>query len=92
MDKAAELFGDITCINGNYDPVAVLLQGSVQNVKDAVKSCMLMGGMKHTSAAGCEVPKHTPPENLMAVYDVLCEIGETGKTGEAGEIGKIGKC
>jgi len=75
MDKATELYGNITCINGNYDPVAVLLQGSVQEVKDAVKSCMLAGGMKHTSAAGCEVPKHTPPENLMAVYDALCELG-----------------
>jgi len=77
MDKAAELFGAITCINGNYDPVAVLLQGSVQDVKDAVKSCMLAGGMKHTSAAGCEVPKHTPPENLMAVHDALCEISKS---------------
>ena len=77
MDKAAGLFGNITCINGNYDPVAVLLQGSVQDVKNAVKSCMLMGGMKHTSAAGCEVPKHTPQENLMAVHDALREMGES---------------
>jgi uroporphyrinogen decarboxylase len=74
MDKAAALFGDITCINGNFDPVTVLLQGSVQDVKDAVKSCARIGGKKHTSAAGCEVPKHTPPENLMAVYDALREI------------------
>jgi uroporphyrinogen decarboxylase len=73
IDKAAELYGNITCINGNYDPVAVLLQGNAQDVKNAVKSCMLTGGMKHTSAAGCEVPKNTPPENLMAVYDALCE-------------------
>jgi len=75
IDKAAELYGNNTCVNGNYNPVSVLLQGSVQDVKDAVKSCMLVGGMKHTSAAGCEVPKHTPPENLMAVHDALCEIG-----------------
>ena len=77
IDKAAELHGNITCINGNYDPVAVLLQGTVQDVKDAVKSCMRMGGMKHASAAGCEVPKNTPPENLMAVYDALKEIGKS---------------
>ena len=76
MDKAAELFGDITCINGNYNPVSVLFQGSVQDVKNAVKSCMLVGGKKHTSAAGCEVPKHTPPENLMTVHDALCETGK----------------
>ena len=74
IDKAAELFGNITCINGNYDPVAVLLQGDVQGVKNAVKSCMLAGGTKHTSAAGCEVPKYTPPENLMAVHEALCEL------------------
>ena len=74
MDKAAALFGDITCINGNFDPVTVLLQGKVQDVKDAVKSCARIGGMKHTCAAGCEVPKHTSPENLMAVYDALREI------------------
>ncbi len=74
MDNATELYGNITCINGNYDPVAVLLQGSVQDVKNAVKTCAHTGGIKHTSAAGCEVPKHTPPENLMAVYDALREL------------------
>ena len=74
MDKAAELYGNLTCINGNYDPVAVLLQGSVEDVKNAVKLCANMGGMKHASAAGCEVPKHTLPANLMAVFDALCEM------------------
>jgi len=74
MDKAAGLYGDITCINGNYDPVSVLLQGNIQSVHNAVRSCALTGGRKHASAAGCEVPKHTPPENLMAVYDTLREM------------------
>ena len=74
MDKAAEMFGDITCINGNYDPVSVLLQGNIQDIKSAVTSCSLIGGKKHTSAAGCEVPKHTPPANLMAVHDTLHEL------------------
>ena len=77
MDKAAGLFGDITCINGNYDPVSVMLQGNRQSINSTVKSCVRAGGMKHTSAAGCEVPKHTPPENLMTVYDTLCEMGES---------------
>ena len=72
MDKATELHGAIACINGNYNPVSVLLQGSVQDVKNAVQSCILMGGKKHTCAAGCEVPKHTPPANLMAVHEALC--------------------
>jgi uroporphyrinogen decarboxylase len=84
IDRAAGLYGNITCINGNYDPVSVLLQGSVEDVKNAVKSCAKAGGIKHASAAGCEVPKHTPPENLMAVYDALREIGEMEETGKAG--------
>ena len=74
LDKVGCQFGDITCVNGNYDPVAVLLQGTVQDVKYAVKSCALIGGAKCTSSAGCEVPKHTPPENLMAVHQTLCEM------------------
>ena len=74
IDKVTELHGNITCVNGNYDPVSVLLQGSTQDVKNAVKSCLQMGGIKHTSAAGCEIPKHTPPANLMAVHETLCEL------------------
>ena len=76
INRAAALYGDITCINGNYDPVSVMLQGNVADVKNAVRSCVLAGGIKHTNAAGCEVPKHTPPENLMAVHEALCEIAE----------------
>ncbi|MDR0814189.1 MAG: uroporphyrinogen decarboxylase family protein [Bacteroidales bacterium] len=74
LDKAGELYGDITCLNGNYDPVSVLLQGSVRMVKDSVKRCVKEGGAKHTSSGGCEVPKFTPPCNLMAVYEALKEI------------------
>ena len=76
IDRAVELYGDITCINGNYDPVAILLQGNVEDVKSAVKKCAGMGGKKHASSAGCEVPRQTPPANLMAVFDTLCELGE----------------
>jgi uroporphyrinogen decarboxylase len=73
LKKASELYGNVTCLNGNYDPVAVLLQGNVQTIKDEVKRCIKEGGAKHTSSGGCEVPKHTSPENLMAVYEALKE-------------------
>jgi len=76
IDKVAEKFGDITCVNGNYDPVAVLLQGTIQDVKNAVRACALIGGAKHSSSAGCEVPKHTPPANLMAVHEVLKQLSQ----------------
>ena len=71
MRKVAELFGNITCVNGNYDPVSILLQGSECDVIVAVNTSIFKGGKKYISSAGCEVPKHTPPENLMAVHEVL---------------------
>jgi uroporphyrinogen decarboxylase len=74
LDKAGELYGDLACVNGNYDPVAVLLQGSVQEIKNSVRQCAQVGGLKYISSAGCEVPKDTPAENLMAVYEALQEI------------------
>jgi uroporphyrinogen decarboxylase len=74
LEKAGELYGDLTCVNGNYDPVAVLLQGNVQGIKDTVRRCAQLGGVKYISSAGCEVPKDTPAENLMAVYEALREI------------------
>jgi uroporphyrinogen decarboxylase len=74
LDKAGELYGDLTCVNGNYDPVSVLLQGNVPGIKENIKQCAKVGGAKYISSAGCEVPKDTPPENLMAVYEALQEI------------------
>ncbi|GHU61237.1 methylcobamide:CoM methyltransferase [Bacteroidia bacterium] len=74
LEKAGELYGDLTCVNGNYDPVAVLLQGNVPEIKESIKQCAKVGGAKYISSAGCEVPKDTPPENLMAVYEALQEI------------------
>jgi uroporphyrinogen decarboxylase len=74
LEKAGALYGDVACVNGNYDPVAILLRGSVQGIKDIVKQCVQVGGVKYTSSAGCEVPKDTPPENLTAVYEALQEI------------------
>ncbi|MDR2774533.1 MAG: uroporphyrinogen decarboxylase family protein [Tannerella sp.] len=74
LEKVASLYGDKVCVNGNYDPVAILLQGNVATVKNSVKQCAGIGGLKYTSSVGCEVPKNTPQENLLAVYEALEEI------------------
>jgi uroporphyrinogen decarboxylase len=74
LDKVAALYGDKVCVNGNYDPVRVLLQGTVRDVQDSVRQCAKVGGEKYISSAGCEVPKDTPEENLMAVYETLKEM------------------
>lgn len=72
FSKACELFPVTSCISGNFDPVQVLLQGTPEDVKKAVHTCMKFADRSRTMiAGGCEVPKFTPQENLMAVYEAL---------------------
>lgn len=74
LDRAAQLFGDTCALSGNYDPVAVLLQGTPESVRQAVIDCSNSGAARYISAAGCEVPKTTPAANLIAVAQTLRSI------------------
>ena len=60
---------------GNFDPVAVMLQGSVADVRRAVLDCLEAGGPRGFSAGGCEIPDGAPVENLIAQREVLKEYG-----------------
>jgi uroporphyrinogen decarboxylase len=76
LRKATEAFGPsgpAPC--GNFDPVAVMLQGTPQDVAAAVRGCAAAAGPRHMSAAGCEVPDGTPEENLLAHARTLAELG-----------------
>jgi len=74
LDKAAALAGGRCALSGNYDPVAVLMQGTEPAVRNAVITCSRMGAERYISAAGCEVPKATPTENFLAVARTLKEL------------------
>ena len=71
LDRAAEIVQGRCALGGNYDPVAVLLQGTPEDVRAAVTACSRMGAQRYISAAGCEVPKATPEENFLAVANTL---------------------
>lgn len=73
MQAAREAFGD-RAVCGNFDPVAVMLQGTPEQVRQATIQCMTMGGARSFSAAGCEIPDGTPYANLMAQASALREI------------------
>lgn len=74
MGRAVDRFnGAVVC--GNIDPVAVLLQGTPEAVREGVRANAAAGGRRWISAAGCEVPDGTTAENLMAHHEALCEIG-----------------
>ena len=75
MADAAETFGAEAAVCGNFDPVAVMLQGTPDEVYDATLHCMRAGGPRSFSAAGCEIPDDTPPENLHAQSQALRDWG-----------------
>jgi len=78
MRRAVQCF-DGTVVCGNIDPVAVLLQGTPEQVRDAVRANAATGGRRWISAAGCEVPDGTPAVNLLAHHEALLEIAEAGR-------------
>jgi len=72
--QAAQVFGAGAALVGNFDPVAVMLNGSPRQVEQATRACLLHGGPKYISAAGCEIPEGTPHENLRAQARVLAGL------------------
>jgi uroporphyrinogen decarboxylase len=67
LRQAAQVFGPggpVPC--GNFDPVAVMFQGTPGQVRQATLDCLDWGGPRSISAAGCEIPDATPIENLLA--------------------------
>ena len=74
LRQAAQVFGPggpATC--GNFDPVAVMLQSTPGQVRQATLDCLDWGGPRSFSAAGCEIPDATPLENLLAQKQALAD-------------------
>ena len=66
LDEARELVGPEITLCGNFDPSAVLLQGSPEDVAEAARQCIKAGGERFILMPGCEVPPATPEENIRA--------------------------
>jgi len=74
MERAADILPEGTCICGNFNPVEIMLQGTPEMVKEEVRRCKTLGRRNHNFVApGCEVPKDTPPENMLAILAALRE-------------------
>jgi MtaA/CmuA family methyltransferase len=74
--SAAEALGDYPVICGNFDPVAIMLQGTPDQVRKATLYCLQAGGQRCISAAGCEIPDGTPHENLQAHAQAVQQFGQ----------------
>ena len=76
LRAAAATLGPDIPLCGNFDPVAVMLQGTPEQVRTAVGECLEAAGPRGLSMAGCEIPAATPHANLRAQADTLAEWGE----------------
>jgi MtaA/CmuA family methyltransferase len=66
LDETRAAVGPDVTLAGNFDPSAVLLQGTAQEVADAARACIEAGGGRFILQPGCEVPPGTPEANLRA--------------------------
>jgi MtaA/CmuA family methyltransferase len=67
MGEARAAMGPDQVLLGNIDPVRVLRDGTPRTVFDAIAECYLEAGPRYIVGAGCEIPRGTPPENVMAL-------------------------
>jgi MtaA/CmuA family methyltransferase len=63
---------------GNIHPVHVLRDGTPQGVRAAIAECHRQAGPRYIVGAGCEVPRGTLAENLVALAAYAREAGAVG--------------
>jgi MtaA/CmuA family methyltransferase len=66
LAAAREAVGPGVTLCGNFDPTAVLLQGTPDDVARAAHNCITSAGARFILQPGCEVPPGTPEANLRA--------------------------
>ncbi len=72
--KSIKVFGSKAAACGNFDPVKIMLNGTIQEVDKAVRACVSVGISNTFIAAGCEIPRNTPFENMLQVDKTLKQI------------------
>jgi MtaA/CmuA family methyltransferase len=75
LRQAGEVIGPRAALCGNFDPVAVMLNGTPESVREATLTCVDAAGPRGFNMAGCEIPDRTPVENLYAQAAALREAG-----------------
>ena len=72
--KTREKLGDDAIIFGNIDPFGTLVQGSVDDIRSAVKNA-IDGGVDSVWP-GCDIWPAVPPENMIAFVKAVEEFGK----------------
>lgn len=78
LPGAVENVGDRVRIMGNVHPSEIMLQGTPDEVKRAVRICVAQAAHSpkgYIVASGCSLPTETPFANIHAMMDAVAEIG-----------------
>ena len=67
MEAARQAMGPDQVLLGNIDPVRALRDGTPESIEAAIAECHRQAGPRYIVGAGCEVPRSTPAENLLAM-------------------------
>jgi MtaA/CmuA family methyltransferase len=67
LDEARAAMGPEQMLLGNIDPVRVLRDGSPDSIEAALAECHRQAGARYIVGAGCEIPRGTPRENVLAM-------------------------
>jgi MtaA/CmuA family methyltransferase len=67
LPLAREKIGPKAVLLGNIDPVRDLYSGSPETIAASLSECHRQAGSRYIVAAGCEVPRDTPAENIDAM-------------------------
>ena len=79
MVNALEACPPEVLVMGNLDPVGVFRMSSPEQMKQSVKNLLeqTAGYKNFVLSSGCDVPPHTPLENVEAFYEALAEYNST---------------
>ncbi len=69
IDEARVKMGPKQILLGNLNPVAVLQDGTVQQIYQEVEKCHRQAGKDFIVGAGCELTRGTPFENIRVLRD-----------------------
>jgi MtaA/CmuA family methyltransferase len=69
MKEGRAAMGPGQILLGNIHPVEVVLKGSPEEVTKSLQQCWQDAGPRYIVGAGCEIPRGTPPENLLAMAE-----------------------
>lgn len=70
LRSAREIMGGRQVLLGNIDTVAVVKNGTVEQVRHALAQCRDDAGPAWIAGAGCEIPRSTPRENISCFADL----------------------